>query len=97
MKPRICCHKEASFIKFQLNIVDQTSPKLLCKMFKKTQTPPPQKEKRLQRRDNSNKISEARKQMELTGLKKRNLNWTMDKAENQSNLNFRIFKRLTNQ
>lgn len=41
MKPRICCHKEASFIKFQLNIADQTSPKLLCKMFKKTQTTPP--------------------------------------------------------
>ena len=95
MKPRICCHKEASFIKFQLNIADQTSPKLLCKMFKKTQTTPP-KEKRLQRRYNSNKVSEARKQMELTGLKKQNLNWTQDKAENQSNLNFRIFKRLTN-
>jgi len=35
--------------------------------------------------------------MELTGLKTLNLNWTMDKAENQSNLNFRILKRLPNQ
>lgn len=37
MKPRICCHKEASFIKFQVNMAGQTSPKLLHKMFKKTQ------------------------------------------------------------